>query len=307
MLRIACTGWSYKDWYSGFYSRSAEKRFRQEHPERLYNLSRYSEFFDCTEINSFARIITADPAALDRLDVHPKARWWFQRQLADHKEREQYGMYERISAMAERWRASVPESFVFCSKVPGMITHAKCLQNCIKETRMFLAGLEPIRPNLGHLLYEFPAYFTIASFDALREYFLDMPTSYRYAVEFRHSSWQTEEVYAFLRKHSITLVLSEVEGPGIKSLRKPVPTTDTAYIRIIGRHGIFKRFDRMRLSESARSQLEYWAGIVRESRKGFVFLNNNFAGNAPETANLLKSMLGQKPAEWRDPGLRRYM
>jgi len=271
---IGCTGWSYKDWYSGFYNRKAEKQF--DDPEKL--------------------------------DLPHKAKWWFGKQLERVKRRDKpYFLYETIPYMAKRWNDSTPKDFIFTSKVPGMITHAKCLQECEKETRMFLRGIEPVKDKMKFLLYEFPSYFTKENFDIFKEYFSAMPKDYSYAVEFRSKDWQDREVYDFLQEKGITPVLSEVNNPGVETLRHEIETSDSLYVRIIGKHGVFTKFDRMSLSSDIKDTLEHWAKLIKDSKKlAMAFINNNFAGNAPETANLLKEMLGMEVKEWKDPGLKRF-
>ncbi len=305
--RIGCTGWSYKDWYNGFYDRKKEERFKAEHPEKVYALSRYSEFFDVTEINSFNYTIVLDDKALDGLEVPHKAKWWLSKQLERHRSQDRWSMFRGISSMAERWDVSTPQGFMFTSKVPGMITHAKCLQDCSKETELFLEGMKPLRNKLGYLLYEFPSYFDRTRFSDFQNYFDEMPKNHRYVVEFRSADWHDEEVYDYCREKGITVAMSEVQNKGVESLREVSGVGDVAYVRLIGKHGVFEKFDAMKLSGEHKKVLGYWAEMIKRSKKlALVFVNNNFAGNAPETAKYLRDVLGIGTKEWKDPGLSRF-
>jgi uncharacterized protein YecE (DUF72 family) len=143
------------------------------------------------------------------------------------------------------------------------------------------------------------------SFEALKEYFSKVPKDYQYVVEFRSADWQDEEVYEFLKKSNITLAMSEVQNQGVTTQKDDKRTSDLSYVRIIGKHGVLSTFDRMELSDEAIRILKAWAQTVKESKHAMVFINNNFAGNAPETANYFKSLLGMEQKEWKSD-LTRY-
>jgi len=218
-----------------------------------------------------------------------------------------FSMYERIPFMARRWYDSTPKDFIFTSKVPGMVTHAKCLLDCERETRLFLSGIEPLRKKLGFLLFLFPSYFTKDYYDRFREYFLEMPKNYNYVVEFRSADWYDQEVYDFLKRQKITLAMSELSKPGAQPNRHNIQTTDTAYVRIVGRYGFYKSFERMRETPEIEDTIRFWAGQIKDfSQETYAFINNNFAGNAPETVNHMKKYLGLPVKEWKDPGLMRF-
>lgn len=293
MMRIGCTGWSYPDWYkNGFYDRKEEAKTAN------YKLQRYSKFFDCTEVNSFNYTITfSEPKELHALGVPPKALWWYNKQLELIKgnKSEPYSMYNRISYMTTNWDSSTPEEFIFSSKVPGMITHAKCLRDCATETRLFLKALHGVK-KLKYLLYEFPSYFTKKDFfEDFQDYFSKMPDNHKYVAEFRSADWQAEEVEEYLEKKGIIHALSEVQNRGVTTLKES--DRDFLYVRLIGKHSVFKTFERAVLTDT--TILREWAEKIQNAKDSIVFVNNNFAGNAPETANYLKKLVGLEPKEWK--------
>ncbi|MFH0978660.1 MAG: DUF72 domain-containing protein [Candidatus Woesearchaeota archaeon] len=293
---VGCTGWSFADWYKNkFYDRKEEERFKGKGLN--YHLWKYSKFFDCTEVNSFNYTISiVNPQSLT--PVHPKALWWYKKQLGQAQNEHGFSMFERIAKMTFKWDASTPEGFVFSTKVPGMITHAKCLRDCSRETRLFIEGIGHVK-KIKFLLFEFPSYFTKEnSFDAFKDYFSKGSSDYSIVVEFRSKDWYNPQTFDFLKKKGITLALSQVDDPGVASFKGDDRTTDLTYVRIIGQHGVYESFDRMRESPQVKQQLQNWAELVQSSDKSFVFINNNFAGNAPETANYFKKIIGQKPREW---------
>ncbi|MFH1510603.1 MAG: hypothetical protein ABIF10_02840, partial [Candidatus Woesearchaeota archaeon] len=108
MIRIGCTGWSYPDWYkNGFYDKKEERTGAAS-----YKLQRYSKFFDCTEVNSFNYTISfVEPKELSKLQVPPKAVWWYnkQQEMIKGNKSEPYSMYNRIQFMTAKWDSSTPE------------------------------------------------------------------------------------------------------------------------------------------------------------------------------------------------------
>ncbi|MFH1511298.1 MAG: DUF72 domain-containing protein, partial [Candidatus Woesearchaeota archaeon] len=238
-----------------------------------------------------------------KLQVPPKAVWWYnkQQEMIKGNKSEPYSMYNRIQFMTAKWDSSTPEEFVFSSKVPGMITHAKMLRDCATETRLFLKAMQGVK-KMKYLLYEFPSYFTKKDFFwDLKEYFSKMPDTYRYVAEFRSADWQTEEVEEYLDKKGIIHALSEVQNKGVTTLKES--DREFLYVRLIGKHSVFKTFERAILTDT--TILNEWAEKIRNAKDSIVFVNNNFAGNAPETANCLKKLVGLEPKEWKED-LKKY-
>jgi uncharacterized protein YecE (DUF72 family) len=101
------------------------------------------------------------------------------------------------------------------------------------------------------------------------------------ALEFRHSSWFDEEVYALLRSHDVALVAvdeDEAEGPG-------APLVATAA------WGYF----RLRRSAYDTQALESWANRIQrpEWKEAYVFLKHEDGSpQGPEAAAGLKRILG---------------
>lgn len=276
-LHIGCTGWAYDDWYqNGFYRKEEEKRFKDRYrggeveSAPVYRLWRYAQFFDCTEIDSFY--------------------------YADA------GMLRGLPLLSRRWAASTPPHFRFTAKFPGSVTHEKKTTGVKAETHYYLRGLEPLGKKLACLLLQFPASYTRRRhWDDFVAYARALPEKFTYAVEFRAEDWQHEEAHKFLARHRITLVASEVSDPGVVPNREVRPGP-LAYVRLIGRHGRFQTFERMRSDPKAESTLDQWAKRISalSNKEVYVFVNNNFAGNAPETANALRKLVKEPVKEWRD-------
>jgi uncharacterized protein YecE (DUF72 family) len=127
------------------------------------------------------------------------------------------------------WIAATPADFKFAVKAHQSITHIKRLRAAAKLTSDFLASLEPLRKagKLGPVLFQLPPNFKcdIARLDEFLEH---LPRDVRAAIEFRHPSWFTDEVYERLGRVNVALCQAESE-----KLETPdVATADFRYFRL---------------------------------------------------------------------------
>ena len=49
----------------------------------------------------------------------------------------------------ENWRDQTPETFVFAAKVPQVITHDKCMEDCARDLAAFLNTMAILGPRLA--------------------------------------------------------------------------------------------------------------------------------------------------------------
>ena len=103
--------------------------------------------------------------------------------------------------MLEGWLAATPANFRFSFKAPQRITHFRRLQECVDDVAQFVSALEPVRQagKLGLLLFQLPPNFKadaerLSSFLAAPA--LRTPNAPVIALEFRHESWFSDEIYA---------------------------------------------------------------------------------------------------------------
>jgi uncharacterized protein YecE (DUF72 family) len=98
-----------------------------------------------------------------------------------------YGLPD--TATVERWRASTPERFRFCFKLPKRITHERMLRGCERELAEFLRRLEPLGARLGPFMIQLPAQLGPADLPALDGFLRGLPAALRFAVELRHPAF----------------------------------------------------------------------------------------------------------------------
>jgi uncharacterized protein YecE (DUF72 family) len=127
------------------------------------------------------------------------------------------------------WIESTPEDFKFAVKANQKITHILRLYDAAEATVGFLKTLEPVREagKLGPILFQLPP-FLKCDLARLEDFLAALPRHTRAAIEFRHVSWFTEDVFNSMRKANVALCEAESE-----KLETPsVATADFRYLRL---------------------------------------------------------------------------
>jgi uncharacterized protein YecE (DUF72 family) len=181
--------------------------------------------------------------------------------------------------------------------VPRIITHEKRLLNVAEETTEFLERMRLLGPKLGPILLQFPPDFSIANMSALIKFFPLLPKDLRFAVEFRHRSWDKPETTILLQNHR--LCWASVDYTYMP--RHVVATTDFLYLRFLGPRGRFPNKDREMIDRSG--DLERWWQHLQPKLDRvdvvFGFFNDDFSGFAPVACNRFKEIVGLEPGEIR--------
>lgn len=202
--------------------------------------------------------------------------------------------------MITQWKINTPSSFTLSPKLPKKITHDNKLENSESTLLYFYSVLSKLGPKLGPIAIQLPPSVKASThLEVMKKFVSQLSTDFRHAVEFRHKSWFTPEVYALLRKNNIAMVWSfnqYLETP-------PEPTADFMYLRMMGDREITE-FSGIQRDRSA--ELKKWASIVEEKASkfedGYIFFNNHFAGFSPESANEFRRLLGLMELDWKSKG-----
>jgi uncharacterized protein YecE (DUF72 family) len=183
------------------------------------------------------------------------------------------------------WRRRLPEGFLLSVKAPRGLTHAKKLY----APEVWVDRIAQCWHELGErravLLVQLPP--AMERDDARLDYFLGrLPDWIRVAVEFRHDSWHTDEVFALLERHGAAYcIMSGARLPCI--LRATAPFV---YLRMHGPDA-----DHLYGGSYSDADLGWWADRIREWRETgketFVYFNNDGGGNAVRNAFTLRAML----------------
>jgi uncharacterized protein YecE (DUF72 family) len=201
------------------------------------------------------------------------------------------------AASVIRWRTVTSDSFTFCLKTPRLITHDLRLVEATEAMRSFLDTARLLGEKLGAVLIQFPPDFTHDRFGALMAFIKALPSDIRYAVEFRHRSWDTPGTATLLERHEICWVTADhIYMP--KTIRR---TTDFLYLRFIGPRGRFPTKDREMVSRD--EDLRHWRRLIQphlaDAGDVFAHFNDDYSGFSPATCNRFKEIVGIESQEIR--------
>ena len=204
------------------------------------------------------------------------------------------------------WRDQTPDDFSFAVKGGRYVTHMKKLRDVEAPLANFFAsGVLELGAKLGPILWQIPERL---SYDAglLAAFFNLLPRTHgeiadlarrhddklaedrvvtsvaegladrrvRHALEFRHTSYCTDEAFALLREHDIACVISDSAG------RWPMAeavTSDLVYVRL---HGDVELYT----SGYSDAALDRWAQRCAEWAEDadvVVYFDNDAKGYAP--------------------------
>ena len=192
--------------------------------------------------------------------------------------------WPRESSFAS-WRKRLPHGFRLTVKAPRGLTHAKKLY----APEVWIDRIARCWHELGDkravLLVQLPP--GMARDDARLGYFLErMPEWIPVAVEFRHESWNTEDVFRLLEAHGAAYCV--MSGANLPCILRA--TAGFAYVRM---HG--PDHDHLYGGSYSDDDLRWWADRITEWRNSgtdvYVYFNNDGGGNAVRNAETLRTMV----------------
>ncbi|MGC4093932.1 MAG: DUF72 domain-containing protein [Polyangiaceae bacterium] len=125
------------------------------------------------------------------------------------------------AALFEGWRDKTPAGFTFALKAPRRITHISKLKNAAEQVPYLVEVARVLGDKLGPTLFQLPPTFRKDT-ALLSELCSVWPRDLRAALEFRHSSWFSDDVYAVLEAAGVALCAAEVD---------PDEGEDSPYVR----------------------------------------------------------------------------
>ena len=214
----------------------------------------------------------------------------------------------RSRKIVEGWRDKTPELFGFSLKVPQVITHEKLLANCETELAAFLSAVRLLGDKLLCCCLQF-GYFNKKAFESLdafmerlEPFLAAWPDDVPVAVEIRNKNWLTEQFAECLRSHRASWVLSDqawMPSPLSLAQKLDPATGPFGYVRLLGDRKevdkLTKKLDHVAIDR--QDQIEEDAEAIRLLAKRvpvLAFVNNHFAGYAPETVRELTERLRHK-------------
>lgn len=183
-----------------------------------------------------------------------------------------------------RWASQAPPGFVCAVKASRFLTHMKKLKDPEQPLTLLFDRMEPLGRHLGPVLYQLPSGWKLNR-DRLEQFLQVLPLAVRHAVEFRDSTWYTDDVYAALDRYRVSLCLHDM--PGSATGRRRVGPC--VYVRF---HGAGEAKYGGAYSDH---RLREWAEWLNEQRASgadvYAYFNNDVGGHAPRDAATLRGFL----------------
>ncbi len=194
-----------------------------------------------------------------------------------------------LPSTVKKWAGEVSEEFRFTFKLFKEITHNKDLAFDPDTVTKFFKVIDAVGRKKGCVLVQFPPSVRIGHLLQLRLLMSVLQdTNYdgewRIALEFRHPSLYTEEVYELLETNQLGMVIHD-KFPANSPIRESHP--DFMYLRFHGPGGNYRgSYEHDVLAEYA-SYITEW---LNEGKKVFVYFNNTM-GEAHANLNMLRQFV----------------
>jgi uncharacterized protein YecE (DUF72 family) len=183
------------------------------------------------------------------------------------------------ASMIEAWLKATDEDFVFALKANQGITHFARLKGTSERLGRFLEAVGPLGSRLGPVLFQCPPNLKYDP-EVLDGFLTDLAAAHgqhRYAMEFRHPSFDTEEVRQKLGAAGVAVCVADTE----KQPAKFAYTGGFAYVRLRG-----TGYD--------ENSLEGWGASFRsalaEGTDVYCYLKHEESASGPRDAAILKRM-----------------
>ncbi|MGA9650944.1 DUF72 domain-containing protein [Pedobacter sp.] len=194
-----------------------------------------------------------------------------------------------LASTVKKWSEEVPNDFRFTFKLFKGITHSPKLGFQVGDIAKFMNVINQVDEKKGCLLVQFPPSIRNTNLGQLSDLMFRLQehnpdNAWNIALEFRHQSLYTEEVYELLEAHNLGMVIHD-KG----SVASPFDAVDHnfIYLRFHGPGGNYR-------GSYTDDVLYEYAGYIAEwlldRKKVFVYFNNTM-GDAYGNLNTLKKFV----------------
>lgn len=239
---IGTSGWQYKHWDDAFYPKAMPNKDK---------LAFFAKYFGTVEVNNTF-----------------------------------YRLPNENSARA--WHDNTPKNFRFAVKLNNYLTHSKKLiidDKSKQRLKAFANNTQPLAGKLASVLVQLPPSMK-ANPERLEKFINEVKkqkliSQADLAVEFRHDSWFTNEVYEILNKQNISLVMATYPGKF-----KP-PYTLAHQVNYVRFHATPDK------PNYPKKELEKWADYLKSTQasRTYLYFNNDFEAKALKNAEYIKPLL----------------
>ena len=199
----------------------------------------------------------------------------------------------------EKFAEKTPAEFEFIIKMNRETTHNR--RENEQAIRQLVNALRPLAESgkCKGLLAQFPYSFKN---NETNRYYLVQTKKYAedlaLFVEFRHKSWNTQQIFPFLKENNIGYV--NVDEPKLEGLlpAQSVAATKTGYVRFHGRNAEkwwdgkgSERYDYLYNEDELKSWVTHINELMRKTYKTYIFFNNHPRGQAVQNAKQMFNLL----------------
>jgi uncharacterized protein YecE (DUF72 family) len=174
-----------------------------------------------------------------------------------------------------KWAADTPAHFRFALKSPRRITHEKKLGDVASSLERLAEAARSLGEKLGPVLFQLPP-FLRKDVPRLSDFLAAMPAGLAPALEFRHTSWFSDDVYETLRTRNAALCIAESE-----EIATPFEATaGWGYLRL-------------RRQDYDDAALRTWADALKTKSydRAYVFFKHEDEGRGPALAAAFAGMM----------------
>jgi len=194
-----------------------------------------------------------------------------------------------MASTIKKWAGEVPEDFRFTFKLAKEVTHNPGLAFDPAVVTRFMDVISSVGEKRGCLLVQFPPSVRIGNLRQLRLLMevlrnSDPANSWNIALEFRHVSLYTEEIYRLLENYGMGMVIQD-KPPAIT----PMLETDLSfvYLRFHGPDGSYRGSYEADLLEEYAGYINDW---LADDKTVYTYFNNTM-GDAVANLYSLKDLI----------------
>jgi len=196
-------------------------------------------------------------------------------------------------AEISKWAAKVAnKDFLFCPKVPQIISHYSSFNNAEALTTAFLEGILAFGKHLGPVFLQVSEKYSPQRRDKLFDYLRSLPTDLQFFLEVRHPDWFADtvirdELFATLRQLNIGAVITDASGR--RDCAHMYVTVPKTFIRYVGNS--LHPTDYTRIDEWIE-RMGYW--LEQGLQELYFFMHMHNEAYSPELTVYLVDKLNAK-------------
>ena len=185
-----------------------------------------------------------------------------------------------------KWREIVPKNFIFSVKANRFFTHMKKLNVNRVDLERFVASCAVLGEKLGPILFQLPPKWKL-NIERLERFLSLLPAGYRYAFEFRDTSWYNNQVYDTLKAYNCAFCIYH-----LASHQSPLAVTaDFTYIRL---HGSGQKYQGSYDLRSLYTWLDFASKQLKENKDVYLYFDNDEKAYAAFNAMQLEGLFREK-------------